>query len=392
LRSRFGNNSLKTLCILGSTGSIGQSTLDVVARFPDRFRVRALAARKSVERLAEQCRHFRPEVAAVIDAEAADALQRLLGPNAGVEISYGEEGYRAAATLASIDTVVGAMMGAAGLKPTLAAIEAKKDIALANKETLVVAGTIVMQAAARKGVRIAPVDSEHSAIFQCLSGQRRQDLSQILLTASGGPFLRTPASEFADITPEKALKHPNWQMGNKITVDSATLMNKGLEVIEACHLFDVSPEKVEVVIHPQSIVHSMVSFIDGSVIAQLGMPDMKGAIAYALSYPERLDIGLAAPDFFQLGSLGFERPDLERFPCLRLAFAAVRQGGTMPAVLNAANEIAVGAFLAGRAAFTQIPAVVEKVMDRVPHTENPGLDALLEADAEAREEARRLVD
>ncbi|MCF8052833.1 MAG: 1-deoxy-D-xylulose-5-phosphate reductoisomerase [Desulfobacterales bacterium] len=382
---------MKTLCILGSTGSIGQSTLDVVARFPDRFRIRALAARKSVERLAEQCRRFRPEAAAVIDAEAADALQRLLGPNSGVEILHGEEGYRTAATLASIDTVVGAMMGAAGLKPTLAAIEAGKDIALANKETLVVAGAIVMQAAARKGVRILPVDSEHSAIFQCLSGQRRQDLSRILLTASGGPFLRTPASEFADITPEKALKHPNWQMGNKITVDSATLMNKGLEVIEACHLFDVSAENIEVVIHPQSIVHSMVSFVDGSVIAQLGMPDMKGAIAYALSYPERLDIGLFEPDFFQLGSIGFERPDLERFPCLVLAFAAVRQGGTMPAVLNAANEIAVEAFLAGRAGFTQIPAVVEKVMDRVPHTENPGLEELLEADAAAREEARCLV-
>jgi 1-deoxy-D-xylulose-5-phosphate reductoisomerase len=383
---------MKNLSILGSTGSIGQSTLDVVARFPDRFKIRALAARRSVERLAEQCRHFRPEAAAVIDAEAADALQRLLGPNSGVEILYGDEGYRSAATLASIDTVVGAMMGAAGLKPTLAAIEAGKDIALANKETLVVAGAIVMQAAARKGVRIAPVDSEHSAIFQCLSGQRRQDLSRILLTASGGPFLRTPASEFAEITAEKALKHPNWQMGSKISVDSATLMNKGLEVIEACHLFDVSSEKIEVVIHPQSIVHSMVSFVDGSVIAQLGMPDMKGAIAYALSYPERLDIGLSAPDFFELGTLGFERPDIERFPCLELAFAAVRQGGTMPAVLNAANEIAVEAFLAGRAGFTEIPVVVEKVMDRVPHTENPGLDALLEADAEAREEARRLVE
>jgi len=382
---------LKNLSILGSTGSIGQSTLDVVARFPDRFKIRALAARRSVERLAEQCRRYRPEAAAVIDAEAADALQRLLGPNSGVEILYGDEGYRSAATLASIDTVVGAMMGAAGLKPTLAAIEAEKDIALANKETLVVAGAIVMQAAARKGVRIAPVDSEHSAIFQCLSGQRRQDLSRILLTASGGPFLRTPASEFAEITAEKALKHPNWQMGSKISVDSATLMNKGLEVIEACHLFDVSSEKIEVVIHPQSIVHSMVSFVDGSVIAQLGMPDMKGAIAYALSYPERLDIGLSAPDFFELGTLGFERPDIERFPCLELAFAAVRRGGTMPAVLNAANEIAVEAFLAGRAGFTEIPVVVEKVMDRVPHTENPELDALLEADAEAREEARCLV-
>lgn len=383
---------MKTLCILGSTGSIGQSTLDVASRFSDRFKVRALAARKSVERLAEQCRRFRPEAAAVFDAEAAAALQRLLGPGSGVKVLHGEEGYRAAATLDSVDTVVGAMVGAAGLKPTLAAIEAGKDIALANKETLVVAGTIVMQAAARNGVRILPVDSEHSAIFQCLSGQRRQDLSRILLTASGGPFLRTPASEFAGITPQKALKHPNWQMGSKITVDSATLMNKGLEVIEACHLFNVSAEKIEVVIHPQSIVHSMVAFIDGSVIAQLGIPDMKGAIAFALSYPERLTIGLSAPDFTGIGSLGFERPDLDRFPCLSLAFAAVRQGGTMPAVLNASNEIAVEAFLAGRAGFTDIPAVVEEVMGRAAHVENPGLDALLEADAAAREEAHKMLD
>jgi 1-deoxy-D-xylulose-5-phosphate reductoisomerase len=383
--------SLKSLSILGSTGSIGCNTLEIAARFPERFRIRGLSARTSVERLAAQCRRFRPDAAAVSDDRAAEALDRLLGPDAGVEILSGEEGYRTLATLPAADTVVGAMMGAAGLGPTLAAVEAGKDIALANKETLVVAGELVMQAAADRGVRILPVDSEHSAIFQCLAGQRRQDLKQILLTASGGPFLRTPRSAFADITPEKALKHPNWNMGSKITVDSATLMNKGLEVIEACHLFGVSAEGIEVVVHPQSIIHSMVAFADGTVLAQLGLPDMKAAIAYALSYPERLDLGLFPPDFFGIGSLDFERPDLDRFPCLSLAFAACRQGGNMPAVLNAANEIAVEAFLSGKAGFADIPAAVEQVMGRVAFDSDPGLEQLMAADAAAREEARRLV-
>ncbi len=383
---------MKNLSVLGCTGSIGCSTLEIAARFPDRFKIRALAARKSVERLAEQIRRFAPQIAAVIDADTADALHRLLGSGASVEILYGDEGYREAATLSSADTVVGAMVGAAGLKPTLAAIEAGKDIALANKETLVVAGDLVMTEVRERGVRLLPVDSEHSAIFQCLSGQRRQDLDRIFLTASGGPFLKTPARELSSITPERALKHPNWQMGSKITVDSATLMNKGLEVIEACHLFSVSPDRIDVVVHPQSIVHSMVAFTDGAVIAQLGIPDMKGAIAYALSFPERLDIGVAPPDFPQIGSLDFERPDTGRFPCLALAFDACRRGGTLPAALNAANEIAVEAFLNGRSGFTDIPAVVEKVMGRVSHKKNPGLEELLEADAEAREEAGRLVE
>jgi 1-deoxy-D-xylulose-5-phosphate reductoisomerase len=383
---------LKNLSILGSTGSIGCSTLEIAARFPDRFRIQALAARKSVERLAEQIRRFAPQIAAVIDADTADALRRLLGPGASVEILHGDEGYRTAATLDSADMVVGAMVGAAGLKPTLAAIEAGKDIALANKETLVVAGDLVMAAARQRGVRILPVDSEHSAIFQSLSGQRRQDLDRILLTASGGPFLRTPAAEFEGITAARALKHPNWEMGSKITIDSATLMNKGLEVIEACHLFAVAPDRIEVVVHPQSIVHSMAVFVDGAVIAQLGLPDMKVAIAYALAYPERLDVGVAAPDFPGIAALDFERPDTGRFPCLALAFDAVRKGGTLPAVLNAANEVAVEAFLGGRAGFSDIPRIVEAVMGKVTHVESPGLEALLAADAAAREEAERRIE
>jgi 1-deoxy-D-xylulose-5-phosphate reductoisomerase len=383
---------LKNLSILGSTGSIGSSTLEVVARFPDRFRVRALTAHRSVERLADQVARFRPEVAAVFDEDAADALSRRLGSDAGVEILWGADGYRTAATLASSDAVVGAMVGAAGLQPTLAAIEAGKDIALANKETLVVAGELVMTAARNSGVNILPVDSEHSAIFQSLSGQRRRDLDRILLTASGGPFLETPASEFAGITAARALQHPNWEMGSKITVDSATLMNKGLEVVEACHLFDVAPDQIEVVIHPQSIVHSMVAFIDGSVIAQLGLPDMKVAIAYALSFPERFDTGIPAPDFPRIGALSFDRPDMDRFPCLRLAFDACRRGGTLPAVLNASNEIVVEAFLEDRVRFTDIPRVVESVMGRVTHVASPDLEALLAADVAAREEARKLVE
>ena len=383
---------MRNLSILGSTGSIGCSTLEIADRFPDRFRVRALSARRSVERLADQIRRFSPEVAAVIDADAADALRRHLGSDAGVEIVCGDDGYRAAATIDSADIVVGAMMGAAGLKPTLAAIEAGKDIALANKETLVVAGGLVMAAARQRGVRILPVDSEHSAIFQSLSGQRRQDLVRILLTASGGPFLRTPAEAFARLTAAQALKHPNWEMGSKITIDSATLMNKGLEVIEACRLFDVSPDRIEVVVHPQSIVHSMVAFVDGAVIAQLGLPDMKAAIGYALAYPERLDVGVCAPDFPAIGTLDFERPDTERFPCLKLAFEAVRKGGTLPAVLNAANEVAVEAFLGGRVGFTDIPKVVEAAMGRVAHLEDPNLEELLAADAAARKAARGLVE
>jgi len=290
--------------------------------------------------------------------------------------------------LPSADIVLTAVVGAAGLAPTLAAIDAGKDIALANKETLVMAGDIVMKRAAQQGVKILPVDSEHSAIFQCLSGQRREDFEKILLTASGGPFVNKPIEEFAQITPEQALKHPNWQMGRKITIDSATLMNKGLEVIEAKHLFAVSQEQIEVVVHPQSIIHSMVAFKDGSVIAQLGIPDMKGAIAYALSYPERLALNQPLPDFAKIGSFTFQSPDTKKFPCLALAFEACKIGGTLPAVMNAANEIAVDAFLNKELSFMQIPEIIKKTMDKHQIIAHPEMDEIIEADRWARETFR----
>jgi len=314
-------------------------------------------------------------------------------PNkAGVAILYGDEGYRQAAVLDSIDTVITAMVGAAGLLPTMAAIDAGKNIALANKETLVMAGEIVMRRAAEKKVSILPIDSEHSAIFQCLAGNRRQDLARILLTGSGGPFLKRGKEDFDSIKPADALKHPNWQMGNKITIDSATLMNKGLEFIEARWLFDVAPEQIQVVIHPQSIVHSMVAFRDGSVIAQLGLPDMKGAIAYALSFPERLPIGQPIPDFADIGTLGFEPPDLERFPCLKLAFEACVAGGTLPAVLNAANEVAVYAFLHNKVSFVNIANVIRQTMQSHVIIEKPDLDNIVMADKWARRETGRLIE
>jgi 1-deoxy-D-xylulose-5-phosphate reductoisomerase len=337
-----------------------------------------------VERLSRQIERFRPAMAVVFDAEAAGRLQRMLPAGLRVEILWGEAGYRAAAEHAETDMVVAAMMGAAGLGPTLAGISARKEIALANKETLVMAGELVMASAAENGVTILPIDSEHSAIFQSLQGQRREDLEKILLTASGGPFRRTPPEAFTGITPASALKHPNWEMGRKITIDSATLMNKGLEVIEAKWLFGVSEKQIQVVVHPESIVHSMVAYRDGSVIAQLGVPDMKGAIAYAMSCPERLPIRQPAPDFAALGSLTFEAPDLVKFPCLALAFRACEAGGTLPAVLNAANEAAVAAFLDDKIPFTAISEVIESVMDRHESTAHPSLDTLLDADAWAR--------
>ncbi|MCP4687513.1 MAG: 1-deoxy-D-xylulose-5-phosphate reductoisomerase [Desulfobacterales bacterium] len=378
---------MKKLSILGSTGSIGRNTLEIVAMFPDRFTATALAAKSNMALLAEQIQRFRPEVAAVFDAERARDLKRRLPSHLPVEIVYGEEGYKAAAAHPSIHTVVTAVVGAAGLGPTLAAIDAGKRIALANKETLVMAGDIVMKRASEKGVSILPVDSEHGAIFQCLQGHREKDLDKILLTASGGPFRTTPADQFDHIRPEDALRHPTWRMGKKISIDSATLMNKGLEVIEAHHLFHVSSERIEVVVHPQSIVHSMVAYRDGSVIAQLGAPDMKGAIAYALSYPGRVPLGLPVPDFGALGSLTFEAPDFQRFPCLQLAFDACDAGGTLPAVLNAANEIAVAGFLDGRIPFKGIPALIRTVMERHPVVSNPSLDDIVQADRWAREKA-----
>ncbi len=377
---------MKYLSILGSTGSIGRNTLSIVKMFPERFAVSALAAKENVALLAEQIGQFSPEIAVVFDEQRAVELKKRLPATSRVEILYGEEGYRTAAT--SGDMAVTAVVGAAGLLPTLAAIDAGKDIALANKETLVMAGEIVMKRAADKGIKILPVDSEHSAIFQCLAGQRREDMDKILLTASGGPFLNCPKQEFAHIKPEDALRHPTWQMGKKITIDSATLMNKGLEVIEAKWLFNVSQDKIEVVVHPQSIIHSMVSYKDGSVIAQLGIPDMKGAIAYALSWPERLPLKQPVPDFETIG-LTFQKPDMDKFPCLKLAFKACEQGGTLPAVLNAANEVAVYSFLNHRISFPDIPAMIEKIMERHTVVTNPSLSDILEADRWARESVER---
>ncbi len=382
---------MKTLSILGSTGSIGKNALSVVEAFPDRFSVCALTARTNVETLSEQIRRVRPQAVAVADGKTADALKSLLPVDCTPEILHGPEGYAAVARHSEADTVLVAVVGAAGLLPTLAAVDAGKTVAIATKEVLVTAGELVMRRAARRRVKILPVDSEHSAVFQALSGQRRADLDRIILTASGGPFRKTPKSAFSGIRPEDALKHPTWSMGRKITIDSATLMNKGLEVIEACRLFDVPASRVEVVVHPQSIVHSMVAFVDGGVIAQMGVPDMRGAIAYALSYPRRLPLNLPLPDFPEIGSLTFEPPDLEKFPCLALAYDALTRGGTAPAVLNAANEVAVSAFLEKRLSFAGIPAVIRETLDAHPSTPVQTIDDALSADRWGRERAAAVV-
>ena len=382
---------MKYLSILGSTGSIGRNALKIVEMFPERFAVKALAAKKDTELLARQIEQFEPEIAVVFDERCAFELKSKLPATSGVEVLYGKDGYIAAATHDAVDMVLTAVVGAAGLMPTLAAIEAGKNIALANKETLVMAGDIVIKRAVAKGVRILPVDSEHSAIFQCIAGNRKEDLDRIILTASGGPFLKRPANEFMEIEPEEALNHPTWQMGKKVTIDSATLMNKGLEVIEAKCLFGVSQDRIEVLIHPQSVIHSMVSYKDGAVMAQLGIPDMKGAIAYAMSYPQRLALQQSLPDFARMGALTFEPPDLDKFPCLALAYQAGKIGETLPAVLNAANEVAVQAFLKHRISFVKIPEIIRETMERHTVVNDPSLDDILEADRWAREQAEKNI-
>jgi 1-deoxy-D-xylulose-5-phosphate reductoisomerase len=381
----------KPIAVLGATGSIGRSTLKVVARFPDRFAAKVLTAGRNIDLLARQIKRFTPEVAVVLDRDDRDALRRRLGSGGSTELLWGASGYDTAARHPDVQTVVTGIVGAAGLLPTLAAIDAGKDIALANKETLVMAGDIVTERAKATGSAILPVDSEHSAIFQAIGAHPLKEVQRIYLTASGGPFRRKPAAAFAAITPQEALDHPNWDMGRKITIDSATLMNKGLEFIEAKYLFDLPADAIEVLVHPQSIVHSMVAFIDGSIIAQLGMPDMQGPIAYALSYPERLPLDLPLPDFADVARLTFETPDLKRFPCLRLAFEACEGGGTLPAVLNAANEIAVYAFLEGRIGFEAIPTTIAAVLDRHDPVAKPTIDEIRAADREARERAKALV-
>jgi 1-deoxy-D-xylulose-5-phosphate reductoisomerase len=382
---------MKSLSILGSTGSIGRNALKIVEMFPERFSVKALAAKTNIDLLAEQIEQFDPELAVVYDADRAARLKDKLGSGRKADILWGQDGYLMAASVGGVDMTITAMVGAAGLMPTLAAIEAGKTIALANKETLVMAGEIVVNKAKKKGVQILPIDSEHSAIFQCLQGQRKADLAKILLTASGGPFLNHSLAEFPKITKSQALNHPNWEMGPKITIDSATLMNKGLEVLEAKSLFGVSDEMIEVVIHPQSVIHSMVAYRDGSIIAQLGIPDMKAAIAYALSYPERLALNQPIPDFSGAQDLTFQKPDLNKFPCLALAFKACKIGKTMPAVLNAANEIAVNAFLKNRISFTDIARIVDQAMEAHTVKPKPALSDILAADRETRKMASVLV-
>ncbi|WP_300464495.1 1-deoxy-D-xylulose-5-phosphate reductoisomerase [Desulfobacula sp.] len=382
---------MKRLSILGSTGSIGTSALNIVRMHPDRFQVKALTAANNLHGFARQIDEFEPELVSVLDEQNALDLSRLLSGPCRPEIRFGDDGYCAAAAYQDSDLVLLAMVGAAGLKPALSAIASKKQIALANKETLVMAGEIVMAKARENGVSILPVDSEHSAIYQCLKGNQRKDVKTLFLTASGGPFRQTPLAAFNAITVADALDHPTWNMGHKITIDSATLMNKGLEIIEAVHLFDVTPDDIQVLIHPQSIIHSMVGYTDGTILAQMGQPDMKGAIAYALSEPDRIELQMPFPDFTTLGALTFETPDTHRFPSLLFAAEACRQKGTMPAVMNAANEIAVTAFLEKRIGFLDIFNLISKTMEVHTRIDNPDLSRIIEADCWARDKVQSLI-
>ena len=374
---------MKQLSILGSTGSIGVSTLEIVAANPERFRVVALTAGRNLELFARQIRQFSPRIAAVASQKHVPQLKEMCAGLA-VEILGGVEGLTAAATAEETDMVVAAIVGAAGLVPTAAAIRAGKDIALANKETLVTAGRLIMDMVSRHGVKLYPVDSEHSAVFQSIEGHRCQDICKIILTASGGPFRNTPVEQLAHVTVRDALNHPNWSMGRKITIDSATMMNKGLEVLEARWLFDAPVDKIEVNIHPQSIIHSMVEYVDGCVIAQLGTPDMKAPIAYALSYPERIATGVRPLDLTTFSGLTFFKPDLDKFRCLALAYRAINDGESMPAVMNAANEIAVEAFLGARLRFTAIAHVIADTLSALPGRPASGLAEILAADDHAR--------
>ena len=381
---------MKRLAILGSTGSVGVQALDVVDRAPGRFEVVALAAGKNAERLVEQARRFRPRVVALADPAAAQRARGLLGAG-GPEVLEGDAGVAALATLPEVDGVLAAISGGAGLRSTAAAVEAGKEIGLANKESMVLAGELLMRRAAEKGVTILPIDSEHSAIFQALVGHDRAYVRRLILTASGGPLRTVPAAELAAVTPARALKHPNWSMGDKITIDSATLMNKGLEVIEARWLFDIEPRRIDIVVHPESIVHSMVEYVDGSVVAQLGISDMRGPISYALAYPARLRLDLPPLDLSRLGRLTFEPPDPARFPAFTLAYRALEAGGTAPAALSGADEAAVEAFLAGRCAFTRIAEVCEEVLEAQVVEPLRSVEQALEAsDWGRRQAARRL--
>lgn len=382
---------MKKLAILGSTGSIGTSTLKVVENYRDRYRVITLTAGNNIELIQKQIEKFNPLVAAVAGEKQAGELRRRLGKGCGVEIFSGMDGFIRASTMNEIDMVVSAMSGAAGLIPTYEAIKARKDIALANKETMVIAGSLIMEMAQKYGVKILPIDSEHSAVFQSLQGHKRDDLKRVILTASGGPFREYSISELESITPAMALKHPNWEMGRKITIDSATLMNKGLEVIEAKWLFDLKPDQIDILIHPESIVHSMVEYMDGSVIAQMGIPEMITPISYALSYPEHLETNLPSLKLEEIGKLSFFEPDKSRFRCLSLAVSALETGGSMPAVLNGANEIAVDSFLKEEISFLGIPGIIEKTMNAHTVHQVSTIDSVLDADTWARETAKEEI-
>ncbi len=382
---------MKRLSILGSTGSIGVNTLHIVSQFPERFQVVSLSAGLNAELLKRQILQFRPKMVSVLNKELSEALQQGL-PNIPVEIVHGVEGLIQVATHPEVDQVVSAIVGAVGLIPTLSAIKTGKPIALANKESLVMAGKIMMEEAKRNHVQILPVDSEHSAIFQALLGHQKEDVHRLILTASGGPFRNSSLSRLHEVTVKEALDHPRWAMGKKITIDSASLMNKGLEVIEAHWLFDIPVEKIVVLIHPQSVVHSMVEYVDGSIVAQMGITDMKIPISYALSFPERLNLNLPPLDLSKSEALTFSPPDLQKFPCLRLAYQSIEMGETMPAILNAANEVAVSAFLEGSLKFTEIPLFLQRVMGE--HEVKPvhTIEDILKADHWARERAKVLLE
>lgn len=386
-------STYQNVTILGSTGTIGVNTLDVIARHPEKFKVVALTGYTQIDRLFEQCQKFNPEFAVLLDAPSAEQLQQKLRMEGiKTEVLYGVEAMEMVASLPHVDSVMAAIVGAAGLRPALAAARAGKRIMLANKETLVMSGAIFMDAVKQHGATLLPIDSEHNAIFQAMprnfSGNLTESgIKRILLTASGGPFRTIPLSELENVTPQQACAHPNWVMGRKISVDSATMMNKGLEVIEAHWLFNAPADLIQVVIHPQSVIHSLVEYVDGSVLAQLGNPDMRTPIAYALGFPERIDAGVGSLDLFKVGRLDFEEPDFVRFPCLSLAFQALRSGGTSPAILNAANEVAVEAFLNQRMPFKAIPAMIESVLESIASRPVVELEDVIEADHLAREKA-----
>ena len=385
------------ITVLGATGSIGISTLDVVMRHPNRYRVVALTANSDVDKLFQQCNECHPEYAVMADIDAAEQLQhRLQQAGSDIKVLSGMAGLEKVAALPQVDYVMAAIVGAAGLLPALAAARAGKRVLLANKEALVVSGQLFMDEVSRSGAVLLPIDSEHNALFQCLPVDYQQGLASVgvrhlLLTASGGPFRDYSLEQLHTVTPDQACAHPNWSMGRKISVDSASMMNKGLELIEACWLFATEPAQVQVVLHPQSVIHSMVQYIDGSVLAQMGCPDMRTPIAHALAWPERIDSGVASLDLFEIARLDFKRPDLERFPCLRLAYEAATAGGTAPAILNAANEIAVAAFLDEQIRFTDIPVLIEKTLELVTGHEASSLDVLLDADEQARNTVQVLL-